>query len=227
MVKQICELPTGHGYNLWAPFYDNNDNPMIGLDNIIVESELNINFNNLSIIDLGCGTGRHSIEFANKGANVIALDFAEEMIKIAKINNTDKINFIFHDLSKIWPVKNDQFDLVFSSLVLEHIYNLDLFFSECKRVCKPRGLIYITAMHPAMILKGTQANFDDPVSGFKIRPKGYPNKISDYINAISKSKLNILTMNEHSGTEWLVEKYPRSIKYLGWPMLLSFTLSIN
>ena len=39
-----------------------------------------------SILDVGCGTGRHSIEFARRGYRVTGLDISEGMLAVAKSN---------------------------------------------------------------------------------------------------------------------------------------------
>ena len=53
-----------------------------------------------SIIDIGCGTGRHSIELAKRGFNVTGIDISEgmlsEAVKTAKAENV-KVNFIKAD----------------------------------------------------------------------------------------------------------------------------------
>lgn len=75
-----------------------------------------------------------------------------------------------------------------------------------------------------MMLKGTQANFVDPASGEKIFPKGYPNQLSDFVNAITRANLKIINMEEHFGTDKLAKEFPRAQKYINWPMLVSFKL---
>ncbi|MEW5761544.1 MAG: methyltransferase domain-containing protein [Candidatus Thermoplasmatota archaeon] len=67
-----------------------------------------------SVIDIGCGPGHYSIALAKKGAKyVCAIDFAKEMINLAKENAeragvADKCNFIFGDFMT-YPIK-DKFD---------------------------------------------------------------------------------------------------------------------
>jgi len=42
-----------------------------------------------SILDIGCGTGRHSIELAKRGFKVTGLDLSEKMLEVAKANADD------------------------------------------------------------------------------------------------------------------------------------------
>lgn len=48
-----------------------------------IEREINHN-KALSIIDIGCGTGRHSIELSNRGYSVIGIDLSESLLGKAR-----------------------------------------------------------------------------------------------------------------------------------------------
>ena len=39
---------------------------------------------NIKILDIGCGTGEHTLELLKKGYKVTGIDFSNEMLKIAK-----------------------------------------------------------------------------------------------------------------------------------------------
>ncbi len=56
--------------------------------------------NNGKILDIGCGTGTLSEYIANKGFSVDAIDFSEEMLKIAK-GKIKNVNFIQMDMRNI------------------------------------------------------------------------------------------------------------------------------
>ncbi len=64
-----------------------------------IEKELNYD-KFLKIIDIGCGTGRHTIELTKRGYSVTGIDLSESQLKKArekaKANNL-KINFFKHD----------------------------------------------------------------------------------------------------------------------------------
>ena len=67
---------------------------------------------NSSIIDMACGSGRHSIVFARKGYDVTAVDLSERLVTEAKmIAEKSKVNIDFV-LSDILEFKSDKkFDL--------------------------------------------------------------------------------------------------------------------
>lgn len=64
-----------------------------------IEKELNFN-KSLKILDVGCGTGRHSIELAKRGYNTTGIDLSESMLEKAKQkareSNLD-VEFLKHD----------------------------------------------------------------------------------------------------------------------------------
>ncbi len=68
------------------------------------------------ILDLACGTGRHSIQFAKKDYDVTGLDFTLGFIKTA-MQSSDKhkvkVNFVRGDMKKLKPhFGANEFDLV-------------------------------------------------------------------------------------------------------------------
>src|SRR5512133_1570407 len=62
------------GYDRWAPVYDHDANPLTALEEPLVRVALG-DVAGLSVVDLGCGTGRHALWLAAAGASVTALDF--------------------------------------------------------------------------------------------------------------------------------------------------------
>jgi len=50
-----------------------------------IEQEIGFN-RQARILDIGCGTGRHSVELAKRGYNVVGIDLSESMLKRARQN---------------------------------------------------------------------------------------------------------------------------------------------
>lgn len=68
-----------------------------------------------TILDLGCGTGRHDELLCDKGYVVHGVDISEEMLKIAEArrkNNENKLTFSQSDITKL--ELNQKFDAVIS-----------------------------------------------------------------------------------------------------------------
>jgi len=73
-----------------------------------LENELGYN-KSLKILDVGCGTGRHSIELTKRGYNVTGIDLSESQLQVAKEKAAAqklKIKFLKHDARNL-PFVNE------------------------------------------------------------------------------------------------------------------------
>lgn len=175
----------------------------------------------LSVLDLGCGTGRHAIWLAAAGADVTALDFSEGMIAEARRKTAgSSIRFLAHDLHEPLPFPSGAFDLVVSGLVLEHLHDLPGFFGESHRILRSGGRALVSAMHPAMFLRGSQARFTDPASGNVVQPGSLAHTVGDFVMAAVAAGLRMEGIDEYAPDAGFAARYPRAEKYVGWPMLL-------
>ena len=210
------------GYDRWAMVYDDDQNPLQALEGPLVQQACG-NVQGLRVLDMGCGTGRHTLWLAQAGAEVTGIDFSEAML--AKAHEKAKgysIDLIVHDLHQRLPFEAGQFDMIVSGLVLEHIADLAHYFSEIARVLGNPGRAVVSAMHPAMFLRDSQAQFTDPNSGVKVRPGSLSHQLSDVVMGAVSASLELVHFAEHSADAQLAEDFPRSEKYVGWPMLVLF-----
>jgi ubiquinone/menaquinone biosynthesis C-methylase UbiE len=217
-------LPTRDGYDRWAATYDTMGNWLLELAEPEVDRALG-DVNGLDVLDVGAGTGRHTLRIAESGARVTAVDFSEEMLAKARQKpGAEHVRWLEHDVTRPLPFCANSFDRVLSALVLEHIPvdELASFFGELGRVARGEGVIFVTAMHPAMFLKGVSANFRDE-SG-EVRPRSYVATLSDYVMGAVQAGLVIVSLAEHSVDEGLAARNERSRKWLGWPALFVMTL---
>lgn len=214
-------VSTREGYDRWAEIYDAEDNPLIALEEPLIASLLG-DVHGLDVVDLGCGTGRHTLRLARAGARVVAVDFAEGMVaKASGKPGWEQVRFVRHDLSQPLPFERASFDRVCCFLVLDHMADLAAFFRECRRICRPTGFLLATVMHPAMMLRGILAHFRDPATGRDVCPASVPNQVCTYVMAALRADWRIDHLSEHSVDQELASRSPRAAKYLGWPMLLT------
>jgi cyclopropane fatty-acyl-phospholipid synthase-like methyltransferase len=92
------------------------------------------------IWDVGCGSGRDSIFFSNKGHTLLASDYSQEMIDLIR----PKVNFkiIVDDMTN--SQINDQFDAIWACSSLLHLKkdHLSNFFKHISNNLKPNGMVY-------------------------------------------------------------------------------------
>lgn len=212
------------GYDRWALVYDHDANPLPPLEEPVMRAAFG-DVRGLDVVDLGCGTGRHALWLAAAGAKVTALDFSEGMLDEArKKSGGDAVRFIAHDLHQPLPFPDGRFDLAVSGLVLEHLSDLDAFFREVCRMLRPGGRAVISAMHPAMFLRGSQARFTDPDSGEIVMPGSYSHSLGAIVMAPLKAGFRLDGIDEVAPDAAFAARYPRAEKYVDWPMLVVMRL---
>lgn len=108
--------------------------------------------NNITIIDFGCGNGKilGEIKKINPRAKLIGFDVSEAAIEQAKKDSPDVEFYKINDGEKI-PLKDKTADFIFSSEVIEHIYDTENAFSEMARILHPGGKILLTTPHHGFI----------------------------------------------------------------------------
>src|SRR3954468_15830675 len=146
----IREVSTQEGYDLWSSTYDSGTNPLVLLEQPVM-AELLGDCSGLSILDVGCGTGRHSLRLSRAGAKVTGIDFSAGMLAQARVKAEAGMaaersmfpttasprvpRFIVHDILKPFPFADASFDRVISALVFDHVTDLKPVFAEMARVC--------------------------------------------------------------------------------------------
>jgi ubiquinone/menaquinone biosynthesis C-methylase UbiE len=214
------------GYDRWAQVYDHDGNPLIALEDPAVREAAG-EVRGLAVLDLGCGTGRHAQWLAAAGALVTAVDFSRGMLAEARRKpGSERIRFLAGDLRRRLPFRDGVFHLVVSGLVLEHVPDLDHFFAEAQRVARPAGRAVISAMHPAMFLRGAQARFTDPESGEVVRPGSVAHQVEDFVAAAERAGFGVESVTASAADAALAARYPRAERYIGWPMLAVLRLRV-
>lgn len=101
------------------------------------------------VLDLGCGTGRHTVYLAKRGFDVYGIDISKEGMRIAKEwlkKENLRANLRISSIYKKLPYQDNFFDAIISTNTIHHarIEIIRKAIREIERVLKPRGLIFIT-----------------------------------------------------------------------------------
>ncbi len=189
-------MKVNEAYNQWAAQYDSNQNKTRDLDQKVTAEVLN-KYAFKSVLELGCGTGKNTDWLRTKAQHILGLDFSEEMLAIAHkklIEFDDRISFQQADLNESWNVPNEFADLITSSLTLEHIKDLTHIFEQAQQKLKEGGLFFICELHPFKQYAGSKAKFE--ADGVTTELEVYTHHISEYLNAATQSKLELVELNE-------------------------------
>ncbi|MEA5445720.1 malonyl-ACP O-methyltransferase BioC [Gammaproteobacteria bacterium AB-CW1] len=113
-----------------------------------------------TILDLAAGTGQGSAALRQRypKARVHPLDLSEAMLRRARQHGSwwRPLPPICADISRL-PIADDSVDLIFSSLGLQWVDDLDRAFREIRRVLKPQGLFLFTTFGPDTLTELRQA----------------------------------------------------------------------
>ena len=105
-----------------------------------------------TILDFGCGKAAvlKEMEILNPKAKYFGVDISETALKRAKNNFPSAVFYKVADGEKI-PIIDKSVDFVFSSEVLEHIYDVENALSELQRILKQEGKILLTVPYHGFI----------------------------------------------------------------------------
>lgn len=101
-----------------------------------------------TVLDLGCGAGRHTVYLAQEGFEVYALDISPEGVeRTAQWLTREGLqaNLQQADITAL-PYPDDLFDSIVSVSVLHHntIANIRTAMAEIRRTLRPGGLLFAT-----------------------------------------------------------------------------------
>lgn len=108
------------------------------------------------VLDIGCGPGWYTVQYARGGADVTAVDLTERAVKLASrfIEREGLANVtVRQGDAQALPFEAGTFDLVASSGVLHHAPDTEQTFREVRRVLKPGGEAKITLYYMNALLR--------------------------------------------------------------------------
>jgi SAM-dependent methyltransferase len=221
MMETPDELPVLEGYAAWASCYDIDGNPLIALEGPAIRAWFGP-LQGRRALDLGCGTGRHTLALVEAGAEVLALDPTPEMLDRARRNRrlreaAPHLLWVRHALPRPLPLGDATFALAVLGLVAEHLSEPELHatMAEVARVLEPGGRCLLSALHPDRTAEGQRARYIDPKTGVRRPIRTYHRSTADYCAAAEQAGL-VLTgeqvLTVHPG---LADELPRARPYIG------------
>jgi malonyl-CoA O-methyltransferase len=184
-----------NAYDEWSETYDTDENLTRDLDQrVTLELFSNLQFD--SILEIGCGTGKNTVFLAKIGSVVHAVDFSRSMIEKAQEKvQAENVHFSILDITQRWDFEDQFFDLIVCNLVLEHIEDLSLVFSEATRMLQTKGYFFINELHPFRQYKGKKARFS--MNEKEIEVEAFVHHVSDFFYAATENGLTLTKLNEY------------------------------
>ena len=198
-------------YTDWSITYDSDRNLTRDLDQVVTKETL-ANRRYHTVLEVGCGTGKNTLLLAQLGERVCALDLSVGMLEQAKRKiQSDRVLFAVADLTKAWPCKTESVDLIVCNLVLEHVRDLSVIFSEAHRALVAGGQFFISELHPFRQYQGTKANFQRGQETIEI--PAFVHHLSDFTEGAAQNGLSVRSFREwwHEADQ---NKPPRLVSFM-------------
>ncbi|EDK72696.1 Methyltransferase type 11 [candidate division TM7 genomosp. GTL1] len=111
-------------------------------------------YNVRSVLDIACGTGRHSVALASAGYDVVGIDYADKLLKIARgKSNLSNVVFLQQDVAHLKLGQTFDAAICMWSTFGELPYKEML--GKLKAVLNPAGIFVIDTTHFLVVPTGT------------------------------------------------------------------------
>lgn len=120
------------------------------------------------VLELGCGYGRNSRDFIEKGAvAVVALDASARMLEVARAENAHlNIQYLHMGMEDIHTLQGS-FDFVYSSLAVQYAADYDKLMRDIAALTAPGGILLFSQEHPTVTAPMGQPGWVKDENGIK------------------------------------------------------------
>ena len=124
---------------------------------------------NRKVLDAGCGDGEFVAFIQSLGFEAVGMDISRAAIERARGNHPGTEYYV-GSVEETWPFTDGGLDAVWSSEVLEHLFDVHACLSECNRVLRVGGVLALTApfhgylKNLAIALAGFEKHYDPYLS---------------------------------------------------------------
>lgn len=181
------EASVQEGYARWAAYYDIEGNPLIAVEDPLVDAILE-GLDVSTAIDVATGTGRIALKLARKGVRVTAIDPSPEMLSVARDRAFRlglDITFRSGTFEEGLPFEHGAFDLATCALALCHVPDLYGAVRELVRVVRPGGYVLITDFHPEGVGIGWRTVVTCADAHYLL--PNMPHTREDYVSAVQQT----------------------------------------
>lgn len=193
------DTPPAEGYNLWAPAYDAQpDNLMLALDEALFADLIApLNLTDKTIVDVGCGTGRHWAKLmVQNPAGIVGYDVSEGMLAMLQRKFPTATTYLLGDEGLLVHTPDQSCDMVISTLTMAHIPDAAAALQEWYRVLKPGGSVIITDYHPTALARGANRSFAH--QGKTVHIKNHVHTIDAIKNNCGQLDIQVLRLKEQA-----------------------------
>lgn len=139
------------------------------------------------VLDVGAGSGCHSLELMSRGCEVVAIDISELSVEVMRKRGIDARHLNFFDATF-----DEKFDTVLMAMngigIVGHVESLPDFFKRAKQLLAPGGRILLDSSDIRYVFENEDGSFDiDLAAGYygevdyKMQYKGVKGEPFDWL----------------------------------------------
>lgn len=164
------------------------------------------------VLDLGCGNGRHSEVFCDRGAKrVVAIDLSDSMLEQAKARkkekHLDQLELVKADMDDL-PVGKDKFDLIYSRFSLMYSRKIEQVVKILSDTLSNGGEVLVEVSVATNQDQEQQVNLrKEPVplilttGDKKVELKNFAYSMDEYIRAFEDAGLKVEVVEQFSADD--------------------------
>lgn len=102
------------------------------------------------VLDVGCGGGLLSEALAKAGADVVAIDLAPELVKVARLHGLESgvdVDYRVQSVEALAAEQPGSFDAVTCMEMLEHVPDPAAILHACATLLKPGGRLFVSTLN--------------------------------------------------------------------------------
>ncbi len=213
------------GYDQWSATYDTAVNSTVACDDLHFP-HLWADVTCRDVLEIGCGTGRHTLRLARQGNRVTALDLSPGMLAVArdKLKGFD-VRLLERDIMA-GPLALGLFDAVVCALVMEHIADVETFFRRVAACLRPGGRFFLSEVEPQRLASGGVARFYDPETGERQELMSFAHTPEAILSAARQAGLTMIAEQDVVGDNRLTAIKPEWVKHEGRAMIRMWEFSL-
>lgn len=138
------------------------------------------------VLDVGCGGGLLSEALAGEGADVVALDLAPDLVKVARLHGLEsgvQVDYRLQSAEALAAEAPGSFDVVTCMEMLEHVPDPAAVVAACATLLRPGGHLFLST------LNRTPAAFALAIVGAEYVARLLPKGTHQYRDFIKPSEL--------------------------------------
>lgn len=184
-------------WNRWAHRYDKAISVDRNTYSKIISKMKKALTQDMTVLELACGTGVLSVRLAGSVKMLEATDFSKEMIRQAKAKlHSSRLHFSVQDATEL-PYAPETFDAVVISNALHIMPNPQKALAEIRRVLKPNGILIAPTFTAAGSAFGRLKIRMMELSGFKVFYKWTP---ESYLSFLKENNFKVIHSEVLEGT---------------------------